>query len=183
MTKAPPISWTTAFLRARPDIASLPPEAQRSFVAEYLLGRLCTDIEREYGIATAPPFYRVDLKGVLPNGEFALVEVKAFDQYLSSFVDAIMQAASYASCIEYPVFIGPVEGNKGTICTGTHDNAIGALHLIAGRLNVGFLCVSAHGAPSLLLRGQNLIDARGISDTFAKHWGFRTRLGSRTVRS
>ncbi len=176
-------SWIDDFCRAVPAVRVLAPEARLSYVAEYLLSKLCADVEREYQITDGSQHYRIDLKGVLPNGEYALVEVKAFGQFLTPYVDAIMQAASYADAIEYPVFIGPVMGDKSSIVTGTHDNAIGALHLVAGRLNVGFLCVSRHGAPSLVLRGQRVMDLMGVSDSFATHWGYRTRRGSRTVRS
>lgn len=151
--------------------------------AERLLTLMCSNVQREFELS--PGGLRVDLKGELPNGEFALVECKQFGDNLTPLVDAIMQAASYADSIRYPVFIGPVPGSRSTIASGRLDNALGALHLVAGRLNVGFLCFTEHnGAASLLLRGQKVAcSVSGAHSEFAKHWGYVQRIGSKQVRS
>lgn len=144
------------------------------------MASFCHHVEEEYTIPDHP--LRVDLCGHLSNGEWALVECKVFSQWqLSPFVDAIDQAASYANAIQYPVFIGPVYGSPLDLVIGRHDNAIGALHLMAGRLNVGFLWINHAGETGLLLRGQNLVDTRrGTHKNFDAVWRYKRRFGSGT---
>lgn len=152
--------------------------------ARRALGQFATNIEPEFRILNQDESksYRVDLKGVLKNGEYVLVECKAFNDTLSPYVHAIVQAASYADAIEYPVFIGPVHGTALQLSHGSLDNALGALHLLAGHLNVGFLCVSHGGTSFLLLRGQRLAGADGLHSEFQSHWGYVARHGSKRVR-
>lgn len=144
-----------------------------------LLGRICTNVEHEYKFENG---YRIDLKGELPNGQWALVEVKGFDDNLTPFIDAVFQAKSYADAIRYPVFIGPVYGSPSEISHGVLTNALGAIHLMAGRMNVGFLLQTHRGDAKLLLRGQVLADSNGPTAQFDKHWGYIEQLGSRRVR-
>lgn len=156
-----------------------PLEAKIVDEAAALLDGFCTHVGREYQIPGHP--YRVDLCGHLPNGHWALIECKRFDpQTLSEYVDAIDQAASYAEAIEYPVFIGPVVGQPVSLATGRADNALGALHLLASRLNVGFLWKHpAHGNGGLLLRGQNLLSRDGPHKNFDRIWRYTRRAGSK----
>jgi len=155
-------------------------ETQVRIAGKAAMGLFCHYVEEEYAIPGHP--LRVDLCGHLSNGEWALVECKVFSQWqLSPFVDAIDQAASYANAIEYPVFIGPVYGSPLEMAMGRHDNAIGALHLMAGRMNVGFLWVNEQGDSGLLLMGQNVIDTRrGAHANFEAVWRYKRRYGSGT---
>ena len=148
-------------------------------VAEHALASFCTGIEREYDIGNG---MRVDLKAELSNGQFVLVEVKAFDETLTPYVEGIIQACSYADAIKYPVFIGPISGSRMSVSSGKLDNALAALHLLGGRLNVGFLCTSSHGYSSLILRGQRMADAGSLHSEFDSHWFYGTRSGSKTDR-
>lgn len=152
--------------------------------ARRALCQFATDIEPEFRFEShdGESRFRADLKGVLANGEYVLVECKAFNQTLSPYIQAIIQAASYADAIEYPVFIGPVHGTALRLSHGAMDNALGALHLLAGHLNVGFLCVSHGGTSFLLLRGQRLAGAEGLHSEFKAHWGYVARHGSKRVR-
>ena len=68
-------------------------EQELTVAGAQLLGRFCTNVEREYSLDNG---YRIDLKGELPNGQWALVEVKGFDNNLTPFIDAVFQAKSYA---------------------------------------------------------------------------------------
>lgn len=156
-------------------------EAHLVAAGEDMLHKICNDVQREYRIETTP--YRVDLKGVLPNGEWALVEVKGFGSNLTPFVDAVFQAKSYADSIRYPVFIGPVFGNPSEIAQGSLTNALGAIHLMAGRMNVGFLVQPRYTSPMLMLRGQIVVDANGPRENFSSLWGYLDRRGSKTVLS
>jgi hypothetical protein len=162
-----------------------PTETELAAHARASLSQFATNIEPEYHFESldGKKTYRVDIKAELKNGEYALVEVKAFRDNLTPYIDAIIQAASYADAIRYPVFIGPVTGSRETLAAGRLDNALGALHLVAGRLNVGFLYLTQWGTAGLLLRGQRLVDAGGLSGQFATHWGYVERLGSKQVRS
>jgi hypothetical protein len=155
-------------------------EQELTVAGAQLLGRFCTNIEREYPLDNG---YRIDLKGELPNGQWALVEVKGFDDNLTPFIDAVFQAKSYADAIKYPVFIGPVYGNPSEIAHGSHTNALGAIHLMAGRMNVGFLVRSNYDEPMLLLRGQVIADSAGPRPNFASMWSYIERFGSRQARS
>lgn len=141
-----------------------------------LLGRICTNVEHEYKFENG---YRIDLKGELPNGQWALVEVKGFDDNLTPFIDAVFQAKSYADAIRYPVFIGPVYGSPSEISHGVLTNALGAIHLMAGRMNVGFLLHNHANEPTLLLRGQIVVDSRGPRDNFDRMWKYIERFGSK----
>lgn len=149
-------------------------------VGSALLHQFCSNIEHEYPIDLG---YRVDLKGELPNGQWALVEVKGFSDNLTPLVDAVFQAKSYADAIRYPVFIGPIPGTPMQIAHGALTNALGAIHLMAGRMNVGFLLQTPRGDGKLLLRGQVLADGNGPTAQFDKHWGYVERFGSRQARS
>lgn len=145
-----------------------------------LLERFCTNVESEYPLDGG---YRIDLKGELPNGQWALVEVKGFDQNLTPFIDAVFQAKSYADAIRYPVFIGPVYGNPSEISLGSHSNALGAIHLMAGRMNVGFLVRSNYDEPMLLLRGQIIATSAGPRPIFDRMFRYLDRNGSQNVFS
>lgn len=175
------MNWINSRIASDPTLKSKSQEAQLVEVARGLLGQFSSNIEPEYVIEGTP--YRIDLKAELPNGEFALVEVKAFRDDLTPYVDAVIQAASYAEAIKYPVFIGPIEGSRETLSTGRLDSALSALHLMAGRLNVGFLYVSGTGNAGLLLKGQRLIDAGSVSSNFSNVWAYRSRRGSKWVKS
>jgi len=155
-------------------------EQELTAAGAQLLGRFCTNIEREYPLDNG---YRIDLKGELPNGQWALVEVKGFDNNLTPFIDAVFQAKSYADTIKYPVFIGPVYGNPSEIALGSHTNALGAIHLMAGRMNVGFLIRSNYDEPMLLLRGQVIADSAGPRPNFDRMWSYIERFGSRQAKS
>lgn len=152
--------------------------------ARRALGQFATNIEPEFRFEShdGESKFRADLKGELSNGEYVLVECKAFNDTLSPYAHAIVQAASYADAIKYPVFIGPVHGTALRLSHGSLDNGLGALHLIAGHLNVGFLCVSHGGTSFLLLRGQRLAGADGLHSEFKAHWGYVARHGSKRVR-
>jgi len=160
-----------------------PLEAKIVDEAAALLGSFCTHVELEYEIPGHP--YRVDLCGQLRDeAQWALVECKRFDpKTLSEYVDAIDQAASYADAIEYPVFIGPVVGRPMDLAAGKADNALGALHLMAGRLNVGFLWRHPRSSRvgGLLLRGQNLLGRDGPHKNFDRIWRYTRRAGSKRV--
>lgn len=146
----------------------------------------CTDVQAEYPLIDPDGNQlrmRVDLCARMPNGHFALVECKAFDDTLTPYVDAIIQAASYAEAIRYPVFIGPVAGSRSTLSAGRMDNALSALHLMAGRLNVGFLTKSESGSVALMLRGQYVMTKGGIVEKFDTLFSYVERRGSRQVRS
>lgn len=155
-------------------------EQELTIAGAQLLERFCTNIEREYPLDGG---YRIDLKGELPNGQWALVEVKGFDDNLTPFIDAVFQAKSYADAIKYPVFIGPIAGSPLEIAHGSLTNALGAIHLMAGRMNVGFLLQTHRGDAKLLLRGQVLADSSGPAPQFDKHWGYIEQLGSRRART
>lgn len=161
-------------------------EARMTRVAERVLDSLGLYHEREYRLVDPEgnnTGLRVDLCAWLPNDHLALIEVKAFDgRTLSPLIDAIDQAASYANVIKYPVFIGPVDGTASEFAAGRMDNALGALHLLAGRLNVGFLGVNRHGSGSLVLRGQNVISDWGTPRNFDSIFRYVTRVGSKQVR-
>lgn len=154
-------------------------ERELAGIGASLLTQFCGNVEREYPLDGG---YRIDLKGELPNGQWALVEVKGFDDNLTPFIDAVFQAKSYADAIRYPVFIGPVYGSPMEISHGSLTNALGAIHLMAGRMNVGFLLQTHRGDAKLLLRGQVLADSNGPTAQFDKHWGYIEQLGSRRVR-
>lgn len=153
-------------------------EQELAVAGAQLLERFCTNIEREYPLDNG---YRIDLKGELPNGQWALVEVKGFDHNLTPFIDAVFQAKSYADAIRYPVFIGPVYGNPSDIAQGKHTNALGAIHLMAGRMNVGFLVRSNYDEPMLLLRGQIIADSKGPRQNFSSMFRYLERDGSKNV--
>jgi hypothetical protein len=139
----------------------------------------CDEVHREYEI----PSGRVDVAGILPNGHWVMVECKDFEINASAHVDALMQAASYADSIKYPIFIGPFNGSRSTLCNGNADDGMTMLHLIAGRLNVGFLAVNDRGGVQLILRGQVLASSRdGLHTQFANHWGYVQRFGSKQVK-
>lgn len=161
-------------------------EARMTRVAERVLDSLGLYHEREYKLVDPDgnnTWLRVDLCAWLPNGHLALIEVKAFDgRTLSPLIDAIDQAASYANVIKYPVFIGPIDGTASQFSAGRMDNALGALHLLAGRLNVGFLGVNHSGSGSLVLRGQNVISDWGTPKNFDSIFRYVTRVGSKQVR-
>lgn len=145
-----------------------------------LLRRLDCYVQREYEI----PGGRVDVAGALSNGHWILVECKNFEGNPSAHVDAVMQAASYADAIEYPVFIGPLNGSRSTLCNGDSDDGMTMLHLIAGRLNVGFLSVNDRGDVQLILRGQVVASSRdGLHSRFNDHWGYIQRKGSAQVKA
>lgn len=161
-------------------------ESKMTRVAERVLNSLGLYNEREYRLVDPDgkqTGLRVDLCAYLPNGHLALIEVKAFDgKTLSPLIDAIDQAASYADVIRYPVFIGPVDGTASKFSAGRMDNALGALHLLAGRLNVGFLGVNSYGSGSLVLRGQNVVSEWGTPKNFESIFRYVTRIGSKQVR-
>lgn len=161
-------------------------EARMTRVAERVLDSLGLYHEREYKLVDSEGSntgLRVDICAWLPNDHLALIEVKAFDgKTLSPLIDAIDQAASYASVIRYPVFIGPIDGTASVFSAGRMDNALGALHLIAGRLNVGFLGVNSYGRGSLVLRGQNVVSEWGMPKNFDHIFRYVTRVGSKQVR-
>lgn len=146
------------------------------------LNGFCQQVEHEYEIPGHR--LRVDLCGHLPNGDWALVECKRFTPFnLSPFVDAIDQAASYADAIQYPVFIGPVYGSPSDFSAGRLNNALGALHLLGSRLNVGFLWVNHLGEAGLMLRGQSVVrtSPQGVlqHDNFSSIWRYTRRFGSK----
>ena len=152
-------------------------EASVRDIGAAALARFCSDVQIEYRIPGHR--LRVDLRATLPNGHWALVECKPFDQTVTPYVDAVDQAASYADAIEYPVFIGPVYGSPLELSLGRHDNGLGTLHLMAGRLNVGFLWINERDEAGLLLRGQNIIDTRrGLHSNFDNVWRYKRRSGS-----
>lgn len=162
-------------------------EAEIVAAGRRMLGAIgCTNVQEEYWLVDSqgnPLRMRVDLCATMPNGHFALVECKAFDDTLTPYVDAIIQAASYAEAIRYPVFIGPVPGSRSTLAVGRMDNAMSALHLMAGRLNVGFLTQSESGNAALMLRGQYVMTTRGMSEQFDTVFSYVERRGSRQVRT
>jgi hypothetical protein len=82
-----------------------------------------------------------------------------------------------------PVFIGPVYGGAMELSAGRHDNALGAIHLMAGRLNVGYLCECRWRGPYLLLRGQVVADRQGPRSQFGQLWGYVQRFGSRQTKT
>lgn len=144
-----------------------------------LLKQIASDVQTEYEI----PGGRVDVAGTLPNGEWVLVECKNFENNAAAHVDAVMQAASYADAIQYPVFIGPFNGSRSTLCNGNADDGMTVLHLLAGRLNVGFLAVNDRGEVQLILRGQVVVSSRdGLHTHFPNHWGYVQRFGSKQVK-
>jgi hypothetical protein len=146
------------------------------------LEAFCEHVEDEYRIDEHR--MRVDLCGHLSNGHWALVECKKFSPFdLSPFIDAIDQAASYAAAIEYPVFIGPVYGTPMELSLGSHKNGLGALHLMASRLNVGFLWINPiWGDSGVMLRGQSLARSNGsLHSRFDQLWRYKRRVGSKTT--
>lgn len=154
-------------------------------VSRQALSRLCEFVDDEYRLKDCR--MRIDLRGVLVNGCWALVECKKFSAYnLAAFIDAADQARSYADAIEYPVFIGPVYGKPSELSKGEHSNGLGAIHLMAGRWNVGFLYIDPYwGSVGLMLRGQNLVSRRVDEDAPRFHsrckelWRFSRRVGSK----
>lgn len=168
--------WLESYFAEHSHIAN---EERYVSAACTLLAKVAVNIEREYAI----PCGRVDVAGTLPNGEWVLIECKNFEQNASAHVDAVMQAASYADAIQYPVFVGPFDGSRSTLCNGTADDGMTMLHLLAGRLNVGFLAVNHRGEVQLILRGQVVVSSRdGLHSRFADHWGYVQRKGSGQVK-
>ena len=169
--------WLERYFAANPNLQN---EERYVSAACELLTTLGCSIHREYEI----PGGRVDVAGILPNGHWVMVKCKDFEGNASAHVDAVMQAASYADSIEYPVFIGPFNGSRSTICNGTADDGMTILHLIAGRLNVGFLAVNDRGDVQLILRGQVVASSRdGLHSRFEAHWGYIQRKGSGQVKA
>lgn len=166
----------------RPWARSRRTEAQCVKEGIVALRQFACDIKPEYSLDDTG--LRVDLKGVLPNGEFVLVECKGFDQKVTQYAEAIIQAASYADSIQYPVFIGPVRASvEDLISDSMNGGALSALHALAGRLNVGFLFHNKYGISGLVLRGHRIVDAAGIKPEFASVWYHSRRHGSKWVRS
>lgn len=168
-------SWLHRFFLTLPKNTQR--EARYKAAAVHLLGKLCTSVQEEVNL---PDGLRADAAGQLENGAWVVVECKDFESSASAHVDAVMQAASYADAIRQPVFIGPFDGSKSTLCDGQLSSGMSVLHLVAGRLNVGFLSVNHAGVVQLILRGQVLASSRdGLHSHFADHWGYVTRTGSK----
>ncbi len=169
--------WLQSYFAAHPALQN---EERYVQAACELLGRMGCNVTREYEI----PIGRVDVAGVLPNGHWVLIECKNFEGNASAHVDAVMQAASYADAIKYPVFVGPLNGSRSTLCNGDANDGMTMLHLFAGRLNVGFLAVNHRGDVQLILRGQVVASSRdGLHSRFEDHWGYIQRKGSGQVKA
>ena len=170
------MSWLHRFFFTLPK--NTQNEARYKAAALHLLAKLlCTSVQQEIEL---PGGLRADAAGQLENGVWVVVECKDFASSASAHVDAVMQAASYAEAIRQPVFIGPFDGSRSTLCNGGADDGMSVLHLVAGRLNVGFLSVNHAGVVQLILRGQVLASSRdGLHSHSAAHWGYVTRTGSK----
>lgn len=167
--------WLESYFSDLP--ASVQSEDRYKHAALFLLSKICTQVSEEIEL---PGMLRADVAGVLENGKWVVVECKNFEDSASMHVDAVMQAASYADAIQQPVFIGPFNGSKSTLCSGDVDSGMSVLHLLAGRLNVGFLSVNHAGVVQLILRGQVLASSlTGLHSQFDSHWGYVTRIGSK----
>jgi hypothetical protein len=131
---------------------------------------------------------RFDLGVLLTNNAWASIEVKPFDDppNQAALLDAITQAASYADEMQYPVFIGPIVGKPLELSNGVSESRLAQAHLLAGRLNVGFVYErpNAHRGiqGGLLLRGQNLVGWDGKETRFSQLFQtinqYRVRRGS-----
>ena len=108
-------SWLHRFFLTLPK--STQREARYKAAAVHLLGKLCTSVQEEVNL---PDGLRADAAGQLENGAWVVVECKDFESSASAHVDAVMQAASYADAIRQPVFIGPFDGSKSTLCDGSY---------------------------------------------------------------
>lgn len=170
--------WLESYFLTLPK--SVTSEARYKHAAMFLLSKICTDVTEEVEL---PNGLRADVSGVLPNGEWVVLECKNFGFTASVYIDAVMQASSYANAIRQPVFIGPFDGSC-SVFTGSDDPALAMLHLIAGRLNVGFLAVNHAGEVQLILRGQVLVSSRtGLHSKFDAHCKYISRVGSKQVKA
>lgn len=170
--------WLESYFLTLPK--SVTAEARYKHAAMFLLSKICTDVTEEIDL---PKGLRADVSGILPNGRWVVLECKNFGSAASVYIDAVMQASSYADAINQPVFIGPFNGSC-TLFTGSDDPALAMLHLFAGRLNVGFLAVNHAGDVQLVLRGQVLMSTReGLHSDFDSHFHYTTRNGSKQVQA
>jgi hypothetical protein len=150
-----------------------------------LLAPFTIEVRREIELDSG---LRFDLGVLLTNNEWAPIEVKPFDDppNQAALLDAITQAASYADEMQYPVFIGPIVGKPLELSNGVSDNRVAQAHLLAGRMNVGFVYerpVTGSGVQGgLMLRGQNLVGWDGketrFSQLFQKINRYRVKRGS-----
>jgi len=173
-------AWLQRFFAAHPQYTN---EQRYQEAAVVLLRNLgCTHVTPE---AEITPRMRVDVAAVLPDQcGFVYVECKNFERTISNYVDAVMQAASYADAIKHPVFIGPFDGSRTTLCNGAIDDGMSVLHLMAGRLNVGYLAVSDSGGVQLILRGQVIFSTfSGAHSDFQNLYKYVTRVGSKQVKA
>jgi len=156
-------------------------EAEVESYGASLMEKFCLRVARQ--VVIPKKGMRLDISGLLPNHRQALVECKIFRDHLATYVDAIDQAASYADELQHPVFIGPVYGSPSEISYGIMSNGLGALHLMASRLNVGFLWVNHSERAGLLFRGQCLIhsESKTVHPRFDEIYKYTERMGSAKI--
>jgi hypothetical protein len=153
-----------------------------------VMDHFCSKVIPERQLTTCK--YKVDVAGYCDKAKRMIyLECKRFhrNQNISEIADAIMQAKSYADALEYPVFVGPLFGERPDFVLGT-AGALAALHLMAGHLNVGFFVVNTriHRA-MLLFKGQKLIEATparevSVHSQIEMHFRYKERQGSKVIQ-